>query len=92
MVKTMINIKADKDVKQKAQKIAKQLGLPLSTLINAYLKQFIRNKEVHFSAGYQMTSKLEKLLGRVEKDIKNNKDITGPFNSAKDTDEYLNSL
>jgi len=88
----MINIKADKDIKKKAQKVAKELGFPLSTVINAYLKQFVRDKEVHFSAGYRMTLKLEKLLDEVEEDIKNNKNIAGPFTSAKEANEYLNSL
>ena len=48
-MKTMINIKTDKEVKENAQKIARELGLPLSTVINAYLKEFIRDREVSFS-------------------------------------------
>ena len=48
MAKITLNIKADRDVKQKAQKVARDLGMPLSTIINAYLNQFIRTKEVHF--------------------------------------------
>lgn len=87
----MINIKTDADVKEKAQKVAKNLGLPLSTIINAYLKQFVREKEVRFSEGYQMTPKLEKFLDRVEKDIKNRKNIVGPFKTAEEMDKYLHS-
>ena len=48
-MKTLLNVKTDKDVKEKAQKIAKGIGLPLSSVINAYLKEFIRSKEVTFS-------------------------------------------
>ncbi len=62
-MKTVINIKADKEVKETAQKIAKDLGLPLSTIINAYLKQFIRNKSVYFSSSSKISPELEKLLG-----------------------------
>lgn len=90
-MKTMINIKADKEVKKKAQKVAKDLGLPLSTIINAYLKQFVRDKEIHLAVGYRMTSGLEKLLGEVEGDIKNNRNIAGPFKTADEAIEYLNS-
>ena len=40
----MINIKADKEVKENAQKLARDLGLPLSGIINALLKEFVRNR------------------------------------------------
>jgi len=45
-MKTLINIKADKEIKKDAQRIAADLGFSLSAVINAYLKQFVRNKEV----------------------------------------------
>ena len=38
-----------------------------------------------------MTPRLERLLGKIEEDIKNNKNIDGPFNSAEEMDKYLNS-
>jgi len=91
MVKTMINIRTDAEVKEKAQRVAKNLGFPLSTIINAYLKQFVREKEVRFSEGYQMTPKLEKLLDQVEKDIKNKRNIAGPFKNMDEAIKYLHS-
>ena len=39
----------------------------------------------------RMTPELEKLLGKVEEDIKNNRNIIGSFKSAKEADEYLDS-
>ena len=49
MAKVLINIKVDREVKEKAQEIARELGFSLSAIVNAYLKQFIRTREVHFS-------------------------------------------
>ena len=49
MAKTLISIKVDKEVKEKAQEIARELGFSLSAIVNAYLKQFIRTREVYFS-------------------------------------------
>lgn len=46
----IINIKTDSATKKQARKIAEKLGLSLSTVINGYLKQFIRNQEANFSA------------------------------------------
>ena len=57
-MKTMINIKADREVKENAQALAKDLGLPLSGIINALLKEFVRNRSVSFSAVPTMTRAL----------------------------------
>ena len=46
----VVNVKVDPKVKKEAHKVAGELGLSLSGLINAYLKQVIRTKTVHFSA------------------------------------------
>ena len=47
-MKTMINIKADKEVKESAQRVAAELGLPLSTVINAYLKELSERSSVFY--------------------------------------------
>jgi addiction module RelB/DinJ family antitoxin len=46
----VINIKTQPETKAKAQEIAKAIGVSLSSLLNAYLKQFIRTKSITFSA------------------------------------------
>ncbi len=91
-MKILINIKADKEVKEKAQKLAKEFGFPLSTIINASLKQFIRNRELHFSLTPKMSPRLEKILGVVERDIGTKKNMSPVFSSAKKMDNYLDSL
>lgn len=91
-MKTTINIKADKEVKENAQKIAKDLGLTLSAIMNASLKEFIRNRSVSFSTIPKMTPYLESVLDEVEKDIKEGKNMAGPFSTAEEMDEYLDSL
>ncbi len=44
-----IYIKTDPEVKTKAQKVAKELGFSLSSLLNAWLRQLIKNKTITFS-------------------------------------------
>ena len=39
-----------------------------------------------------MTPELEKLLGRVEEDIKHNRNLSPAFKTAKEATEYLDSL
>jgi len=91
-MKTVINIKTDKDIKELAQKTAGDLGLSLSALINAYLRQFVRTKEAYFTLSPRMSPALENLLGKIEIDIQRNKNISHGFSSPMETKKYLSSL
>ncbi|OGN16566.1 MAG: hypothetical protein A3B99_01920 [Candidatus Yanofskybacteria bacterium RIFCSPHIGHO2_02_FULL_44_12b] len=88
----MINIKADKEVKEMAQRTAQELGLPLSVVINAYLRQFIRTKEVHFYVEGELKPSVKKRLDRLHKEALEGKNLSPVFKSAKEMDAYLNSL
>lgn len=90
-MKTMINIKADREVKEKAQMVAQELGLPLSTIINAYLRQFIRNKEVHFFVEGELKPSVKKRLNRLHKDVKEGKNLSPVFDSAEEAIRWLHS-
>jgi len=91
-MKTVINIKTDKEVKKDAKKVAEDLGFSLSAVINAYLKQFVRNKEVYFSTLPHMSSSLENLLGKVEVDIEKKRNISQAFSSEKELKKHFSSL
>jgi len=91
-MKTTINIKADREVKENAQKLAKELGLPLSTIMNAYLKAFIRNRSVYFSKIPRMSPELETLLGSVEADIKKKRNLSRALHSYVEISRYLDSV
>lgn len=89
---TVIHVKANREVKVNAQRLARDLGLSLSDVINASLRNFIRTREVYFSHTPRMTPELEKLLDRVEADIKNKRNLSKAFRSAEAMDRYLDSL
>lgn len=88
-----MSLKTEKEVKEKAQKLAKQMGFPLGTLINAFLRQFIRDKAVNFSMepAIPMSKALKKELIRIEKDIKKGKNISPTFSKAEDAIDYLDN-
>ena len=90
-MQTVIHIRVDKEVKKNAAEAARELGLSLSDVINAALRNFIRTREVIFSNTPQMTPELEKYLGKVEEDIKHNRNIDGPFYNAEEWNKYLDS-
>jgi len=87
----MINIKTDKEVKDKAQEIAKEIGLPLSSVVNAYLKEFVRERAVRFSVEPEVRPEVGKLLKQASKDYKKRKNIAGSFKTAEEMDTYLDA-
>ena len=90
-MKTIIYVKAEKEVKLNAQKLARELGLSLSDVINGALRNFIRTREVTFSDIPVMTPELERILGGVEKDIKLRKNLSRGFTNGEEMDKYLDS-
>lgn len=89
---TVINIKTEQEVKNRAHKLAREMGFSLSAVINAYLRQFIRNKAVYFSLAPNMSSELESLLGKIEYDIARGKNISVAVSSVKGLKERFSSL
>lgn len=90
-MKTLLNIRTDKEVKAGVQKIAKQLGMPLSTIINAYLKQLLREKRVYFTIPLIPNKKTARLLKKAREDYSKDRNISPIFETAEEMDAYLNS-
>lgn len=89
---TIINIKTDKNLKKDAQRLAKNFGLPLSTVVNAYLREFVRERRIAFSEPPIPNAKTKKILDQAMADIKMGKNLVGPFKSAIEMDKFLDSL
>ncbi|MDD5318227.1 MAG: type II toxin-antitoxin system RelB/DinJ family antitoxin [Candidatus Pacebacteria bacterium] len=85
--KTLISIKMDKSLKLDAKKTADEMGISLSTVINAFLRQFVRSKEVTFSIAPRPTASLIRSITRSEKEYKK-----GHFYKAKNIDELARQL
>ena len=85
---TIINIKTDPRVKSKAKKVASDLGLNLSGVLNAYLRQFIRTKSVYFSLNEENPSPfLIQAIKESEKQRKS-KDYYS-FNNPREAIDFL---
>jgi addiction module RelB/DinJ family antitoxin len=89
---TIINVKTDKKLKAEAKKVSEELGVPLSTVINAFLKQFVRDKEITLSANrYRPTPYLESILKQAQAEYEAG-DFVGPFKTGEDFIAHLKSL
>lgn len=87
----VIITKTEPQVKIKAQKVAKDLGLTLSSLINAWLRQLIKTKTVVFSASDEKpTQYLLDALKESRKDIKAGRVVS--FTTANDAIDYLDEI
>jgi addiction module RelB/DinJ family antitoxin len=91
-MKAVINIKTDKEIKDSAQKLAKEIGLSLSDIINVSLRNFIRTKELYISTNPRMSDQLEDSLSKIEEDIKEGKNLSKGFSSEDEMRNYLKSL
>lgn len=87
----MINIKADREVKLEAQRLAKELGLSLSDVMNASLRNFIRTREVRVSDIPRMTPELERLIGIAERDLKAKRNVSPLLKTPEEVERYLDS-
>ena len=91
MAKTVINVKVDKETKEQARVLAGELGLPLSTIINANLKEFIRSGKVTFSREPELKPEVWKQIQKASKDAREGKNISPVFTNAKDAIRWLKS-
>lgn len=90
-MKTLINIRADVDVKRRAQKAARELGIPLSTIVNAYLKQLGREQRINFVVPLRPNKKTAELLRQASKDRHVGRNVSPAFSTSEEMDAYLNS-
>ena len=88
-MKSIITLKTDTEVKKTAQKLAGNLGLTLSAVVNASLRQFIRDQGVYFSKIPTMTPELERIIGTAEKDFKAGKNISPKLSGPRAILDYL---
>ncbi|MFZ1019678.1 MAG: type II toxin-antitoxin system RelB/DinJ family antitoxin [Minisyncoccia bacterium] len=86
---TTMLIKTKKDLKVQAQNLAREMGLPLSTLVNNYLRNFIIERQVVFNAPMP-NKKTQAIIDAARKEYKVGKSF-GPFYSAEEMIKSLNS-
>ncbi len=82
-MKTMINIKTDISLKREAQKVAEELGLSLSAILNYFMKELVAERKITFT-DHPMPNRLtRRVLDSALDDVDGNKYIVGSFASAK---------
>ena len=88
---TVLNIKIDKTLKEQAQQVAKALGLPVSTLVSASLKDIIRTRSVTFSVEPQFRPEVIKSLLKSSENAKKGIDVSPGFDNLTDAFGWLDT-
>lgn len=93
-MKTVISVKVDKDVRDRAQKVARKLGLPLSIIVNSSLRQFADEERLVVETGRarKMSKRLERWLTSIEADIKAGRNLSPALRTPAEIGRYLDSL
>jgi len=89
MKTAVINIKVEDRLKKDAQRVAKELGFSLSSLINSQLRQVIKTRTITVEAKpLELTDYAKKMLKEAREDIK--KGFVSPtFDNAEDAIAWL---
>lgn len=88
-MKTVLNVKVDQKLKQDAQAAAKAIGLPISTVVSAGLREFVRTRSVTISDEPRLKPEIEAELLAIEKDISKRKDLSPAFDNVGDAIRWL---
>lgn len=85
---TSIHVKIESDIKDQAQKTAEELGLSLSAVMKALLKQFIRTQRLSVGVGEEPSTYMIEALKKSNKEYKDSN--TSPsFTNVKDSFKWL---
>jgi len=89
---TTLLFKVDKKLKEAAQEVAREMGLPLSAYLNEQLRRFVIERKAEFRAPLVPNAKTAKMLRRAIKDADEGKNMSPVFTTSEEMDRYLDAL
>lgn len=89
--KTVISVKVDRDVRDRAREFAREVGLPLSTIINNQLRHVVYEQRVEFRKPLVPNVKTARTLRKIDADIRSRRNMSPTFDSAEDAIRWLHA-
>lgn len=86
-MQTILNIKTGKELKEEAQNLARELGVPLTTVVNSYLRQFVRERKLVLEIEPRVKDGLMEKWHKIS--LEENKAVASKFTKASDLITYL---
>lgn len=84
---TTLHVTIDKETKDKAQKLAKEIGLDISSIVKASLKTFVQTESFYVEKSSRVTTRLAATIEQARKELAAGK-AYGPF-SSRELDAFL---
>lgn len=91
VMSTVLNVKINEELKRQAQEAAKAVGLPMSTVVAAGLKEFVRTRSITLSDETNIRPEVEKEIIRLSKNAREGKDLSPVFENLEDSFKWLDS-
>lgn len=91
MKTAIVTVKTEPQVKAQAKKVAEDLGFNLSVLLDAYLRDLVRNKVIHFSM-YEEVPNERVLQALREADEDRKKGNVLSFENPQDAIAYVENM
>ncbi len=88
MSATTMNIRVDSDIKNNAKKIFAELGMDLTTAVNIFLRQSIREHGMPFELKLHVPN--DETLEAIRQ-VNNKEDLSKPFSSISELMQDLNA-
>lgn len=88
-MKTTTSIKIDAEVKTEATKLASELGVSFSTIVNSMLKNFVRERRLVLSVEPELNEKTKKEYEQILLDIKSDKNLSPVYFNVDDLMDAL---
>jgi antitoxin component of RelBE/YafQ-DinJ toxin-antitoxin module len=88
---TVLHVKLDETLKKDAQKTAKDLGLPLSTVVANSLREFVKTRTITISGAPRLKPEVENELLVRSNDATIGKNLSPTFKNLDDAKKWLNS-
>lgn len=87
---TVLNVKISKELKRQAQETAKALGLPMSTLVSATLRDVVARRSITISDTPRLRPEVEAELLEMSRQYKaGTLDVSPVFDNVQDSIAWL---
>lgn len=88
-MKVTASVKIDKDIKEEASKLANDLGLTFSGVVNAFLTNFVKEKRLVISQEPELNDSIKSYLREVLDDVKKGNNLSKSFSNVEDLKKDL---
>lgn len=86
---TVLNVKISKSLKKQAQETARALGLPVSTLVTASLKEIVRNRSITISDEPKLSKDVEDEILKISRNAKKGIGVSPVFDNIEESFKWL---